>query len=294
MKRSGWYLISLLSACLCAAVLPQDKVPPAKGPALGVIDAHTHTIFDGKREPFSGIVQSEEEYLREMRENHIVGAVSHTGLVGDYCEDLAGKNVLFCLGVLEKVDQAQIESGLKSKKYGGIKIYLGYVHRFAADPAYEPVYRLAEKYDVPVVFHTGDTYDTKAKLKYADPLTVDEVAVDHPKVRFVIAHCGNPWIQSAAEVAYKNPNVYLDLSGIMVGNIEKYAEEDVETFLIKPIKWMFKYVGDDKKFIYGSDWPLVDMGQYLHAIQKAVPKESWKAVFHDNAARVFKLKIEGE
>jgi predicted TIM-barrel fold metal-dependent hydrolase len=44
---------------------------------------------------------------------------------------------------------------------------------------YEPAYQLAQKYDVPVIFHTGDTYSVKAKLKYADPLTIDEVAVDH-------------------------------------------------------------------------------------------------------------------
>jgi hypothetical protein len=68
---------------------------------------------------------------------------------------------------------------------------LGYVHRYAYDRQYEPIYRLAQKYDVPVVFHTGDTNSVRAKIKFADPLTIDEVAVDHPKVTFVIAHCGN-------------------------------------------------------------------------------------------------------
>jgi len=43
--------------------------------------------------------------------------------------------------------------------------------------------------------------------------------------------------------------------------------------------------------LYGSDWPLVNMGQYIEAIKKAIPEEHWKAVFHDNAVNVFKLKI---
>ena len=46
---------------------------------------------------------------------------------------------------------------------------------------------------MPVFFHTGDTYSPEAKLKFAHPLGVDEVAVDHPDVKFVLCHLGNPW-----------------------------------------------------------------------------------------------------
>ena len=114
----------------------------------------------------------------------MVGAVSHTSVTGEgYVDELRAKNVIFCAGIGPKVDRAALEDGLKSGKFGCIKIYLGYVHVWAYDPAYEPVYALAEKYDVPVVFHTGDTYSIQGKLKYADPLTIDEVAVDHPRSR---------------------------------------------------------------------------------------------------------------
>ena len=67
-----------------------------------------------------------------------------------------------------------------------------------------------------MVFHTGDTYSSRGKLKYADPLTIDEVAVDHRDVRFVIAHAGYLWIQSAAEVTYKNSNVFIEASAFML------------------------------------------------------------------------------
>lgn len=257
---------------------------------IDVIDAHTHCVFNNTPEKTSGIIQSKEEYLREMAENHVVGAIAHTGYLGDFHEDLRDRNVVFCYGVGDDIDEAQIEASLKSGRYGCIKIYLGYIHRYAYDDAYRRLYKLAEIYDVPVVFHTGDTYSAKAKLKYADPLTIDEVAVDHPKVRFVIAHCGDPWIKTAAEVAYKNANVYLDLSGIMVGDLNQYPKELVEEYLVRPIGWIFNYVGDPSKILYGTDWPLVDMGQYLRAIKRAIPEEHWKAVFHDNAVKVFKLK----
>src|SRR6185312_13818827 len=179
--------------------------------------------------------------LREMAEAGVVATISHSP-VDDWKQDLRANGVTHCAGISAHVDAKKLEAVLKSGKYGCIKIYLGYVHQWAYDKNYEPAYRLAEKYNVPVVFHTGDTYSTKAKLKYADPLTIDEVAVDHPKVTFVIAHCGNPWIESAAEVAYKNPNVYLDGSAFMIGDLTKESPEEVDHYVTKPLAWIFGYV----------------------------------------------------
>jgi hypothetical protein len=51
--------------------------------------------------------------------------------------------------------------------------------------------------------HTGDTYSTIAKVKYAHPLLIDDVAVDHRDVKFVLAHFGNPWLLDTAEVSTK-------------------------------------------------------------------------------------------
>ncbi len=257
---------------------------------LKIIDAHTHCVFNDTREKTSNIMQSKEEYLKQMMDHHVVGAVAHTGYLGEFYEDLKERNVVFCYGVGDRINEKEIDEVLKSGQYGCIKIYLGYIQRYAFDDAYKRIFRIAETYDVPVVFHTGDTYSARAKLKYADPMSIDEVAVDHPKVRFVIAHCGNPWIQTAAEVAYKNANVYLDLSGIMVGDLDQNSRENVDDYLVKPIVWIFNYVGNPSKILYGSDWPLVNMGQYVQAVKKAIPKEHWNAVFHDNAVNVFKLK----
>jgi predicted TIM-barrel fold metal-dependent hydrolase len=52
---------------------------------------------------------------------------------------------------------------------------------------------------------------------------------------------------------------------------------------------VFGYLEDPKKLMFGSDWPLVSMNPYVEAYKRAIPREHWKAVFHDNAVRVFKL-----
>jgi uncharacterized protein len=279
---------SLLAVAYCPAV-EQNGPVRSTTEDLRIIDAHTHTDFTGGPERSSSIPKTEAQYFNEWRQAGVVGAVAHTSASGANFHDLKSRNVIYCAGVNVDVDTAGIESGLKSGKYGCIKIYLGYVHRYAYDQQYEPVYKLAKKYDVPVVFHTGDTYSADAKLKYADPLTIDEVAVDHPRVRFVIAHCGNPWIESAAEVTYKNANVYIECSALLLGNLSEMPKEKVETYVTRPIAWVFGYVEDPRKMMFGTDWPLTAIKPYVEAYKTAIPKEHWKAVFHDNAVRVFKF-----
>ena len=271
----------------------QEKQPARSSNGLGIIDAHTHTEFSGRLDKTRGVAITEEQYFEEWRRAGVVGAISHTHAERTPpAPDLRNHNVMNCLGLDAKPNASLLEEGLRSGKYGCIKIYLGYVHQYAYDKNYEPAYELAEKYDVPVVFHTGDTYSTRAKLKYADPLTIDEVAVDHPKIRFVIAHCGNPWIESAAEVAYKNRFVYLDGSALLIGNLDKMPRSKVDNYVVRPISWVFGYLEDPTKLMFGSDWPLTDIHSYVKAFKRAIPREHWQAVFHDNAARVFRLNLK--
>ena len=116
---------------------------------------------------------------------------------------------------------------------------------------------LAARHGLPVVFHTGDTYSPRAKLRYARPLLIDDVAVDHPDTRFVLAHLGNPWLTDAAEVVYKNVNVWADLSGLVVGEAERFADEaerDMLSDLTASVRRAFRYAERPNRFLYGSDW----------------------------------------
>ncbi len=85
-----------------------------------------------------------------------------------------------------------VEAALEQGKVKALKCYLGYLPFGPEHEARRPYYELARKYKIPVIFHTGDTYSRKARVKLAHPLGVDEVAVAYPDVRFVLAHLGNP------------------------------------------------------------------------------------------------------
>jgi predicted TIM-barrel fold metal-dependent hydrolase len=178
-----------------------------------------------------------------------------------------------------------------------LKAYLGYLHFGPEHPNYVPYYEIAANYHLPVIVHTGDNWSTKAKVKYAHPLRMDEVAVDHPEVRFVLAHFGNPWFIDAAEVVFKNPNVWADLSGLFVGDAEQFQKlfkaanvlDSVPGLAISDLKKAIGYVDDYKRFLYGTDWPLAPMGSYRRLIELLIPKAHHQEVFRTNAKHVFSL-----
>jgi predicted TIM-barrel fold metal-dependent hydrolase len=196
-----------------------------------------------------------------------------------------------------KAVEAQIER--HRDKIVAFKAYLGYLHFGPEHANYVPYYKLAAKHHLPVIVHTGDNWSTKAKVKYAHPLKIDEVAVDHPDVRFVLAHFGNPWLMDAAEVVFKNDNVWADLSGLFVGSDEKIqglldsakVPDSLPGLAVSDLKNAIGYVDDYRKFLYGSDWPLAPMGAYRRLIGSFIPKEHHLEVFRTNAEHVFRLLI---
>jgi hypothetical protein len=164
----------------------------------------------------------------------------------------------------------------------GLKLYPGYEPFYVHDPRMRVVYELAGEFGVPVMIHTGDTYDPKGKVKYSHPIEVDEVAVDFRDVTFVICHLGNPWITDAMEVIYKNPNVVGDISGFTLGHFE----ERFERFMLQQVNEVVAFAGDPSKLLYGTDWPICDMGSYIRFVNNLhlTPEENDLIFWRNSAA----------
>lgn len=273
--------VLFLSYCSHQAVTIRDVQSVSPMPEQ-IIDAHVHLEEHDVNSPM----------IAELRTAGIVGVVTHSSAKAvptspvPFTDQL---RVVRCIGIGEKTRVIDVSRALQRGLGQCLKIYLGYIPKYASDPYYTPFYKLAEKLDVPVVFHTGDTYDKFAKIKYADPLTVDEVAVTYPKVRFLLAHIGNPWIASAAEVVYKNDNVYADTSALMLGDVSQVPAEVVDELVIKPIRWFRMFVESPKKLLFGSDWPLLKVAPYIETVKKAIPPEQWRNVFYQNAIDFFRM-----
>lgn len=269
---------------------------------MKIIDAHMHTILEEEVDDWTKkhkIDFSEKGLEKECKKNNVQYVLSFacdlkkpTPMGLDIIKKQQKRNsrIKAVVGINPnfKITASQvkkIEQDLKTGAVKAIKIYLGYFHHYAYDKVYHPFYKLAAKYNRPVIFHTGDTFGENALLKYAHPLTVDEVAVKFPKTKFVIAHIGEPWVVDAAEVVYKNHNVYADLSGLVIGKVSKLAQ----TEMAPKIKYILAYVGNQKKFLYGSDWPLIKMADYIQMMKSMIPSRMHKDIFYNNAKELFRL-----
>jgi predicted TIM-barrel fold metal-dependent hydrolase len=278
-----------------------------------MIDAHIHVV--PPRLPGVGSLsplldRPVEERAAELRREMQQAGVEHALAMGcwDAPEDdplgiaetlavAAGVPGLHAIGIAnpQRCDPEYLSSVgqvLATGKVRALKGYLGYLHYGPADPGYRPYYELAAQYHLPFVFHTGDTYSPRAKLRFAQPLAVDEVAVDHPDVRFVLAHLGNPWLIDAAEVVYKNVNVWVDLSGLAVGDESLFQAPERRDALLDiaaGVRQAFRYAERPNRFLYGTDWPLVPMAPYRDFLRTVIPEVYHVQVFAENARTLFRL-----
>ena len=186
-----------------------------------------------------------------------------------------------------------IEQHLKSERCVGIKLYPGYASFYLYDDRLAPIYELAARYKKPVAVHTGLTATDKALLKYSHPLVMDEAATKFREVQFVMCHFGEPWFTDAAAVIEKNPNVAADLSGLLERKIPDFAAFcEKKHFYIERLKGWLEYLDLYDRFMFGTDWPLANLGDYIAFTKEIIPEEHWQEVFYENAVRIYHLKPE--
>jgi uncharacterized protein len=265
-----------------------------------IIDCHVHLNNYHEQEAVSL-----EASLDRLQEAMAEADVTYSLVLTSYKVSEHRPSTAQVVQAIERIDSLGVVAGISYLNYRqrdlreladflgaglvkGLKLYPGYEPFYPHDKRLKVVYDLAEEFDVPVMIHTGDTYTPTGKLKYAHPLEVDEVAVDHPNVKFVICHLGNPWLVDCMEVVYKNHNVYADFSGLILGEFT----EAFEDFMEEQIGEVILYAGDPRKFLYGSDWPICSMKSYVEFVrQLQLPAQDLRSIMYENARALFKLPL---
>jgi uncharacterized protein len=266
-----------------------------------IIDCHTH-LNNYHDENVDSLADCIERLQRDLRRNRIDAALVLTSY-----KVTAGrpstravveatrshKNLYVVAGISHASFRREVLDDLaelvREGKVRGLKLYPGYEPYYPSDERLEPVFEFAREHDVPVMIHSGDTYTPRGKIKYSHPLHIDELAVDHPDVRIVICHIGNPWIRDCMEVVYKNANVYTDFSGLVLGNFN----DRFESFMRKQVQEMLLYGVQPEKCLFGTDWPIASMESYLEFMDELkIPVRDRKLMMYENAIRVFRLPIE--
>ena len=273
---------------------------------MKIIDAHLHLFPPEPRTNAMAEGVGHENSTEHLRKVYQELNITHGIVMGnrsletgyhDYPTDLFH----YCVGLDSLVMKRgshipqdlpdQIQAHLERENCCGVKLYPGYNRIWLTDEIYRPIYELAARYDKPVAVHMGLTAHPKAYLKYSHPMVLDEAAADHPKTRFVMCHFGNPFLETACAVMEKNPNVSTDLSGLLEGRVDLeqyFVEQAGYAGLLRT--WLAAMCAGDR-VMFGTDWPIVNLSEYIDFIRRLVPETYWEDVFFHNTNRIYGLDL---
>jgi uncharacterized protein len=144
-------------------------------------------------------------------------------------------------------------------------------------PALAELYRVAQDAGIPVTIHTGTSVFPGARSRLGDPMDVDDVAVDFPRLTILLAHGGRPlWMDAAFFLVRRHPNVHLEVSGIPPSKLLEYFPR------------LEEIAG---KTIWGTDWPspgVRSMRANVDAfLELPLSDAAKRKILHENAARIW-------
>ena len=146
-------------------------------------------------------------------------------------------------------------------------------------PELADLYAVAEAAGIPVTIHTGTSVFPGARSRLGDPMDADDVAVDFPRLKILLAHGGRPlWMESAFFVVRRHPNVFLEVSGIPPARL---------------LEWFPRLDDIAGKVVWGTDWPspgIKSMRQNADAfLSLPLADDTKRRILYDNALTVFRI-----
>ncbi len=172
------------------------------------------------------------------------------------------------------------------RDYGvkGFKFHPNIQAFFPNDRSFYPLYEVISDAGLPALFHTGHSGIGSGlpggggiRLKYSNPMYVDDVAVDFPELKIVLAHPSFPWQDEAISVALHKQQVYIDLSGWS----PKYFPPQLVQYANTALK---------ERVLFGSDYPMITPERWLADFELAPFKDEVRPlILKENAARLLGL-----
>jgi uncharacterized protein len=184
------------------------------------------------------------------------------------------------LGALEARDLVE-NHGVRGFKFHGI---MQDIH--PADRCAYPIYDVIAEHKLPAIFHTGHSGmgtgmrgGGGVRLKWGQPMLIDDVAVDFPDMKIILAHPSWPWVDESLSMALHKDNVWIDLSGWS----PKYFAPQIIQYANTQLK---------RKMLFGSDFPLIHPAKWIEAAKSVGFKdEVLPLIMKDNAAKLLGLAL---
>ncbi len=176
----------------------------------------------------------------------------------------------------------QLEHCVQSLKLCGLKLGPVYQHFDPQDRRHWPLFRKCQEFGIPIMWHQGATFPSRARLNWGLPLQLEDIAMDFPDLRMIIAHLGHPWETDTIVLIRKCPNVYTDNSAV------HYRPWRYWQAMVTAMEY-----GVEHKILLGSDFPSGTVDNVidgLRAINRPVegtplpkiPAEVQEMIIHEN------------
>ena len=288
-KKVFLKLIFTFFFLLPALTIGQDSIPP-------IIDVHLHGYTANSYRAMPGAPPTYDEFREEMRnllnKFNVVYAVKSGGAYSAEME----KSMLsgYELNNYPKIDTIQFKEKIRD---GEIKVLGELMPMFngltIADPKFAPYLKICEREGIPIALHTGrgppriyERYK-KFRLSLGDPLEVEPILINYPKLKIYLMHAGIPFYHNTLALMDQYPQVYCDLGAVL------WIEEGSTPFQLKEFLIKAKEYGFIDRIMYGSDvmyWTF----RYQQSIEKLqsfdfLTTEDKRKIFYHNALRFFEL-----
>jgi len=169
-----------------------------------------------------------------------------------------------------------LKEAIDELKLRGVKLGPIYQDLSPTDDRMMTVYDFCQSRNLPIMIHQGTTFPRRAPLKYGLPLLLEDVALEFPKLKMIIAHMGHPWIDDTIVLVRKQPNFFTDISAL------HYRPWQFYNALISA-----KEYGVLDKLLFGTDYPFTTPEASISAL-----REINKLVEGTNLPRLSEDEIE--
>ena len=189
---------------------------------------------------------------------HHVGYVIPNEYVASYVKQHPEKLIGFCSidpnddDAVEQLDHSILNLGLRGLKLGPI-----YQNIHPSDQKSLKLFKRAEELEIPILIHQGTTFCSNVSLEVANPVLLQPIALQFPKLRIIIAHMGHPWIGETLSLIRKHPNLYSDISALY------YRPWQFYNALVLAMEY-----GVLHKLLFGSDYPVTTPASTVEALAK--------------------------
>ena len=291
-------------------------MPKMNVDALVAIDIHTHAEVSTRMLPDEAEAEALEargryfryeakhptiaqmaQYYRSRKMGFVVFTVDHERGMGikrisnEEVAESAAEHADVAIP-FASIDPARGKMGVREarrliKDFGvkGFKFHPIIQGFYPNDPDVYPLYEVIAQAGLPALFHTGQTGIGAGmrgggglRLKYANPIFLDDVAADFPDMPIIMAHPSVPWQDEQLSVATHKPNAYIDLSG--------WSPKYFEAKLVQYANTLLK-----EKVLFGTDNPVIQPDRWLADFEKLpIKPEVRPLILKENAVKLLKLK----